>query len=994
MAVHRPHQTQISTRAKARPARGPGRKAGGAVTSSFLACLCALWIGSGAAHAGGTSLYPVRLEDPGAVYLTADQFPVAADGVADDSDALQRAIDQVAARNQAGVLFVPRGIYRFGKTVYVWPGVRLIGYGEKRPVFVLGENTPGFQEGDGKYMLFFSGGRGRGDNDRPRDGSPGTFYSALSNIDIEIREGNPAAVGIRFHVAQHCFLSHMEFRLGSARAGVEDIGNEVEDLRFWGGQHAILSGRSAPGWPILVMDCSFQDQSVAAIRSNEAGLAVVRPRFKHLPTAISMAPGKADQLWVSDAVLENITGPAFVVSRENNVRTQINLENVNCTEVPTLVQFRESGELIQRAEPGYVVDRFSHGLHLGAVGATREIKTTLAVRPSTTPPAAVPSDIPGLPPGKSWVNVRTLGVRGDGANDDTGALQEAIAKHRTLYLPLGVYRVSNTLRLRPDTVLVGLNPSATVIHLPNDTPAFQDPGSPKAVIEAPPGGSNILSGIGIYASPLNPAAVAVKWMAGRSSLMNDVRLHGGHGTRLPGGTGDSRGRDHRNRWDTQYPSLWVTAGGGGVFKDIWTPSPYAKAGMLISNTSTSGRVYAMSAEHHVSNEVIIRNASNWRFYALQFEEEREEGPRTLPLQIENSSHLLFANTFFYRVVSSFVPQPHAIRVSGSSDIRLRNTHVYSNSKVSFDNSVFDADAGMGVRDSEFAVLDVTGEPSAVPNEPRHGVVAQGAKVEKLADGFFNISGAAVDGRGDVYFADPREFQIYRWSTAQRRIKPVCKVPERPEQLAFDQAGNLLIIAYEGNGTVLSWNPEDPDTGPRKLEAQPAQVRSGRVPVLPVNRWMGVSQFRSDSTMRKPYHYVSPDGTTFIPAGADFTTGSVSWSVKLADLLRAFALAPASGGRRFYVSNEAELQTWSFQVGPDGTLTDPKVFVEEGGEGVAVDDQGRVYIVAGQIRVFSPSGEPIDVIEIPQRPICLVFGGADRKTLFVTARSSLYSVRLR
>jgi hypothetical protein len=223
---------------------------------------------------------------------------------------------------------------------------------------------------------------------------------------------------------------------------------------------------------------------------------------------------------------------------------------------------------------------------------------------------------------------------------------------------------------------------------------------------------------------------------------------------------------------------------------------------------------------------------------------------------------------------------------------------------------------------------------------------------------------------------------------------VRKVPERPEQLAFDQAGNLLIIAYEGNGTVLSWNPEDSDTEPRKLEAQPAQARSGSVPVLPVNRWMGVSQFRSDSTMPKPYHYVSPDGTRFIPAGADFTTGLVSWGVKLADLLRAFGLAPASAGRRFYVSYEAELRTWSFQVGPDGTLTDPKVFVEEGGEGVAVDDQGRVYVATGQIRVFSPSGEPVDVIEIPQRPICLVFGGTDRKTLFVTARSSLYSARVR
>ena len=89
------------------------------------------------------------------------------DGVADDSAALQQAIDKVASSTGAGVLFVPQGTYRLTKTVYVWPGVRLIGYGDSRPVFTLGENTPGFQEGTGKYMLFFSGGRGRGGNGTP-----------------------------------------------------------------------------------------------------------------------------------------------------------------------------------------------------------------------------------------------------------------------------------------------------------------------------------------------------------------------------------------------------------------------------------------------------------------------------------------------------------------------------------------------------------------------------------------------------------------------------------------------------------------------------------------------------------------------------------------------------------------------------------------------------------------------------------------------------------
>ena len=119
-----------------------------------------------------------------------------------------------------------------------------------------------------------------------------------------------------------------------------------------------------------------------------------------------------------------------------------------------------------------------------------------------------------------------------------------------------------------------------------------------------------------------------------------------------------------------------------------------------------------------------------------------------------------------------------------------------------------------------------------------------------------------------------------------------------------------------------------------------------------------------------------------------------WGTKMADVLRAFRLAPAVAGRPFYVTNEVELKTWSFNVGEDGTLSEPKLFVNEGGECVTTDDQGNVYIAAGQILVFDPAGKRIDTIEVPQRPTCLVFGGQDRKTLFITARSSLYSVQVR
>src|SRR5258706_16329461 len=104
------------------------------------------------------SQYPARLDDAKAVYLTPDHFPVHADGRADDSDALQQAINKVQETTTQGILFLPSGRYRVTKTIYIWPSIRVIGYGETRPVLVLAANTPGFQH-ISSFMVVFNGNR-------------------------------------------------------------------------------------------------------------------------------------------------------------------------------------------------------------------------------------------------------------------------------------------------------------------------------------------------------------------------------------------------------------------------------------------------------------------------------------------------------------------------------------------------------------------------------------------------------------------------------------------------------------------------------------------------------------------------------------------------------------------------------------------------------------------------------------------------------------------
>lgn len=967
-----------------------------------------------AAPLWGASYYTLRPDDPMAVYLVLGSQGLHGDGIADDSGAIQQAIDKVQETTVQGIVFVPEGRYRISKTIFVWPGIRLIGYGANRPVFVLGKNTPGYQEGMG-YMVMFTGnrlgpgnrGRRRGaqlagivpPNDRISDANPGTFYSAMSNIDFEIQEGNPAAVGIRFHVAQHCYLAHMEFHIGSGLAGLHDVGNEAEDLHFYGGQYGIITRKPSPGWQFTLLDSTFEGQSQAAIKEHEAGLTLVRDHFKNVPTAISIDPGYADELWVKNARFEDISGPAVVISNEHNARTEINFEDIICRHVPNFANFRESGKKLNGAGEMYQVKTFTHGLTFPSAGTTPAIKTTYETAALTTLPAPIPTDIPSVPAQNTWVNIHSLGAKGDGVTDDTAAIKRAIEKHRTIYFPSGHYVVTDTIVLKPDTVLIGLSPTATQIDLPDSTPGFQGPGSPKALLETPHGGTNIVTGIGLYTNGINSRAVGAKWMAGKDSLMDDVRFLGGHGTF--GVSGDIYNNTHtadsniKRKWDSQYPSLWVTDGGGGTFANIWTPVTFAQAGMYISNTSTSGRVYELSSEHHVRNEIKLNHASNWQIYALQTEEEHGEGPFALPLAIDNSSNITIANYHSYRVVGSYQPFPYAIRVSNSHNIKMRNIHVYSDSKVSFGNSVLvERPSNIELRPREFASLTVNDEIASSKPTSNSPALAAGAKIQKLATGFFSISGAAVNNDGQLYFVDAHWQRIYKWSPEANNALIVSDSPLSPVNLAFDKAGDLMVASYDGNGTVYSFNPNAPDEHITLLKPQPASPRQGMTAVLPVDYWRNENDFAKAIPVQKPYQYVSPDGTTFIPAGEDFVSGALYYGTKMADVLRAFTLSRAVPGHRFYVSDESQEKTYSADVAPDGTLGDLKLFAENGGESVAQDANGNVFIAASQVFVYNPAGRLIDTINIPERPIDIIFGGKDGRTLFILTHTSLYSVKTR
>ncbi|MDR6529449.1 hypothetical protein J2800_000164 [Caulobacter rhizosphaerae] len=1001
------------------------------------AALIALFVAASGPAAASVSIFATAPDDPAAVVVRAK-----GDGRADDSAALQDAIDAAAAKPGGGLVFLPSGRYRISRTLFLWPGVRMFGVGAARPRILLGDATPGFQKGVANMMIFagakpdparrvpFPPPGSVPFNKDVADANSGTFYSAMSNIDFEIGKGNPAATAIRFHAAQHAYLSHMDFDIGSGLAGLYQVGNMAQDLHFRGGRYGVLAEKTSPAWGFVLLDSTFEGQRDAAIREHEAGLTLVNVAIRNTPVGIDIDRGYGDWLWGKDVRFEDVSKAAVVISNENNVYTQVGFENAVAANTPVFARFRDSG----RTEPGrgraYRVAAFNYGLTLPGLGRMGEYRTTMQAEAIPALPARRAPAIRALPVMSDWVNVRSLGAKGDNAADDTAILQKAIDTHRVVYFPTGFYRVTDTLKLRPDTVLIGLHPSLTQIVLPDGTPGYQGVGAPKALVASAAGGDNIVSGLGLNTGGINPRATALLWTAGANSLVEDVKFQGGHGTNLydgarfnPYNANATADADPAKRWAGQYPSLWVTNGGGGTFSNLWSPSTYAYSGIYVSDTDTPGHVYQASVEHHMRTEISLNRVANWEFLAPQTEEEAGEGEDTVSLEIRDSHDILLANYHAYRVTRTRKPAAAAVKVYNSRDIRFRNVAVNGESgfstcdengcatflrltKYPYENAIQDVTSGLEARERQFAVLDLVAAPTPVAPS----TFPAGARVERLADGFYSLGGGAVDAAGTLYFTDRRHQRIYSWSDA-RKLSIVRDNTLDPVNLAVDGSGNLLVLSSDGrDGTVYSFKPGAPDTEVTVIAATAAADHPAATTVLPVNWWNNgefkdqldprtyqfttlAEMFARDMALPKPKAYVSPDGSLALPAYRVFQQGPSDFrGLRFSDALDTYGFTTAKPGQRVFVTNSSENKTYSGLVGAQGTVTDLKAFADRGGESVATDGEGRVYVANGQVFVYAPDGRELGRVDIPERPLQLVFGGPDRRTLFVLTHHALYAVR--
>ena len=986
-----------------------------------------------------TSVMTKVPDDPNAVVVHGH-----GDGRADDTVAIQAAIDQAHAKTGEGIVFLPSGRYRITRSILVPQGMRIYGVGATRPVLVLADNTPGFQHGVSNMVIFTGGDQYQVGQipmpvptvvprDKPiRDANSATFYSAMSNVDVEIGVGNPAAAAIRFHVAQHAFLTHMDFRLGSGFAGVYQAGNEMEDVHFHGGRYGIVTEKTSPAWQFTLIDSSFDGQRDAAIREHEAGLTLVNVTMRDTPVGIDIDKGYGDWLFGKDVRFENVSKAGVVISNENNAYTQIGFRNALASDTPVFARFRDSGRAVAGKGKTYRVSDFGYGMTVPGLGSTGAYQTVAEITPLSAMPAPRDPAIRARPPQAEWVNIKTLGVKGDGTTDDTAAIQHAVDTHRVLYFPTGFYRVTDTIHLKPDTVLIGLHPNLTQLFFPDRLPGFQGVGAPRPIIEAPKGGHNIVTGLGLFAGRINHRALSLLWKAGADSLVDDVKMMGGGGTAMADGKPQdlySRpGGDPiaNNWWDAQYPSIWVTDGGGGTFADVWSPDTFAQAGFYVSNTSTPGHIYEVSVEHHVRNEFVLDHVHNWELLAPQTEQEVAEGMNSVSLELRDSSNILIANYHGYRVTRNWHPAPMAVKLYNSSDIHLRNVHVNAESgyatcdasgcatylrasKFPFEDSILDKTSGLAVREHEFARLDVAADAPRPAEPARPAFLPADAQVRKLEDGFFSISGAAVDAAGKLYFVEHHFQRIYSWDAAGG-LQVVRDTPTDPVNLAVAKSGQIMVLSSLGpEASVYSFDPNDRDGALTMIAPTPAAPHPGATMLLPGNWWVNgefkdqldpktyqfttlAEMFAADVGKAPTRDYVSPDGSLVLPAYRVFQQGPanhIGW--RWSDSLDTYGFVDARVGKRVFVSNGSEDKTYSALVGPGGSLTDLKPFANRGGESVAVGPGGNVFVANGQVFAYAPDGKPLGQIDVPERPIQLIFGGADGRTLFILTHHALYAV---
>jgi gluconolactonase len=270
--------------------------------------------------------------------------------------------------------------------------------------------------------------------------------------------------------------------------------------------------------------------------------------------------------------------------------------------------------------------------------------------------------------------------------------------------------------------------------------------------------------------------------------------------------------------------------------------------------------------------------------------------------------------------------------------------------------------------------------------PAADLVPAGSTVEKLAGGFAFTEGPAVDADGNVYFTDQPNDRILLWNT-DSKLSEFLKPCGRSNGLCFDKDGKLWACADEKNELwIIDVKSKEKTVVVKEFE--------GKLLNGPNDLWVTPSggAYFTDPFYKRPYWKRGP---TEQPTQAVYYLPAKGKPVRVADdLKQPNGIVGTPDGKTLYVADIGAKKTYSYSLAADGTLTDKKLFCNEGSDGMTIDEAGNVYLTGKGVLVFDKNGKKVTTIEVPESWTANVcFGGKAMDTLFITASKGLYAIKL-
>jgi sugar lactone lactonase YvrE len=261
--------------------------------------------------------------------------------------------------------------------------------------------------------------------------------------------------------------------------------------------------------------------------------------------------------------------------------------------------------------------------------------------------------------------------------------------------------------------------------------------------------------------------------------------------------------------------------------------------------------------------------------------------------------------------------------------------------------------------------------------------------EKLAGNFQFTEGPIWQADGSLLFSDIPANRIYRWTPdggAQVWREPTGN----SNGLTLDRQGRL--IACEHSGRRISRTEADGTVAAIASHFQGWRLNSPNDVVVKSD---GAIYFTDPPYGIQPEEREQPCNGVYriLPDGA--------LELLVDDFDRPNGLAFSPDESILYIADSPRRHVRAFTVWPDGTLTNSRIFAEMdhpqpgSPDGMKIDEDGHLYVTgATGVWVFEPNGKLLGVVVTPERPANCAWGDADRKSLYITARTSLYRIRVK